>query len=222
MRLLEPGAAMLAPSGSALPMRRGLWRAREPHRGEGRVLIVNGHPDPRPERFCAALCEACLGGARSAGRQADMISPGALPSGDGQGSAHASRDLARALDLVRGADHLTVIFPLWLDKPPLLLSKFFRQVAEAGTHDRGGGFIRRSVHFVVTMAMPAFAHRSISRATRSTSPSQDLISLLGVETDELSFIGSVDTISNAQRKEWLDRLHLLGLQGARSPRFRGH
>ncbi len=21
-----------------------------------RILVVNGHPDPRPERFCAALC----------------------------------------------------------------------------------------------------------------------------------------------------------------------
>jgi putative NADPH-quinone reductase len=74
--------------------------------------------------------------------------------------------------------------------------------------------VRRSAHFVVTMAMPAFAHRSISRATRGACPPQDLISLRGMETDELSFIGSVDTISNAQREEWLGRLHLLGLQGA--------
>jgi putative NADPH-quinone reductase len=151
-----------------------------------------------------------------------MISLGALPAGDGQGAAHASWELARALDLVRRSNHLTVIFPLWLDKPPLLLSKFFRQAAEAGTHDRSAGFIRRSVHFVVTMAMPAFALRSISRATRGATPSQDLISLRGVETDELSFIGSVDTISNALRTEWLDRLHLLGVRGARPPHFRGH
>jgi putative NADPH-quinone reductase len=202
-------------------MQRGFWREREPHRGEGRVLIVNGHPDPRPERFCAALCEACLGGARSAARQADMVSLGALPAGDGQGFADTSWELARALDLVRRSNHLTVIFPLWLDKPPLLLSKFFQQAAEAGARDRGAGFIRRSAHFVVTMAMPAFAHRSISRATRGASPAQDLISLRGVETDELSFVGSVDTISRAQREEWLDRLHLLGVRGPQAPRCRG-
>ena len=74
------------------------------------------------------------------------------------------------------------------------------------------GFARRCAHFVVTMAMPAFAHRSISRAARGAS--RDLISLRGVEADEPSFIGSVDTISNAQREEWLDRLRLLGVRGA--------
>jgi putative NADPH-quinone reductase len=196
MRLLEP-----------FPAPGGFWRAREPHRGEGRMLIVNGHPDPRPERFCAALCKACRGGARSAGRQADMISLGSLPAGGGQDLGHASWELAQALDLVRGSSHLTVVFPLWLDKPPPLLSTFFQQAAACAARDRGAGFVRRSAHFVVTMAMPAFAHRSISRA-------RDLISLRGVETDGLSFIGSVDTISNAQREEWLERLHLLGAQGA--------
>ena len=202
MRLLEP---FPAPGGCALPMRRGFWRAKEPHRGEGRMLIVNGHPDPRPERFCAALCKACHGGARSAGRQADMISLGSLPAGDGQDFAHASWELA--LELVRRASHLTVVFPLWLDKPPPLLSTFFQQAAAGAARDRSAGLVRRSAHFVVTMAMPAFAHRSIFRA-------QDLMPLRGVETDGLSFIGSVDTISNAQREEWLERLHLLGTQGA--------
>lgn len=199
MRLLEP-----APPPTALRMRRGFWRLREPHRGDGRVLIVNGHPDPRPERFCAALCEACLDGARSAGRQAQMISVGALPAGDGQG----------ALDLLRGSSHLTVVFPLWLDRPPSLLSKFFRQAAETGLQDRSAGFVRRSAHFVVTMAMPAFAYRSLSRAAQGAGPWRDAISLCGVETDALSFIGSVDTISDAQRGEWLDRLHRLGTRGA--------
>jgi len=31
-------------------------------------LLVNGHPDPSPERFCSALCDAYEDGARKAGR----------------------------------------------------------------------------------------------------------------------------------------------------------
>jgi putative NADPH-quinone reductase len=124
---------------------------------------------------------------------------------------HVPRDLAQALELVRRSNRLTVIFPLWLDKPPPLLSKFFQQAAEAGANDRSAGFALRTAHFIVTMALPAFARRSISRGACA---SRDSISLRGVETHELRFIGSVDTISNAQREEWLDRLHLLGAQGA--------
>ena len=31
------------------------------------ILVVNGHPDPAPERFCAALCDAYEEGAVEAG-----------------------------------------------------------------------------------------------------------------------------------------------------------
>ncbi len=136
---LSPGRRSLGRAGPALPTRRGLRRAGEPHRGEGRILIVNGHPDPRPERFCAALCKACHRGAHSAGRQADMISLGALPAGDGQDFGHASRELAQALDLVRRSNRLTVIFPLWLDKPPVASE----QILPAGGRGRRARSQRR-------------------------------------------------------------------------------
>ncbi|HYQ99048.1 MAG TPA: hypothetical protein VET86_03330 [Casimicrobiaceae bacterium] len=32
-----------------------------------RILILPGHPDPRPERLCRALAEACHAGATDAG-----------------------------------------------------------------------------------------------------------------------------------------------------------
>ncbi|HWA60997.1 MAG TPA: hypothetical protein VG939_06460 [Caulobacteraceae bacterium] len=34
-----------------------------------RILIVNGHPDPAPERLCAALASAYGEAARAAGRE---------------------------------------------------------------------------------------------------------------------------------------------------------
>jgi len=208
-------AAQPAPRRFESPARLKFRRTAGPRGEDGRVLIINGHPDPRPERFCAALCGACLDGVRAQGRQADTIALGALPAGNAFDGEQGSAQWARAFDLVRRSSHLTVVFPLWLDKPPPLLVNFFEQAAEKDARDRRTGVARRSAHLVVTMAMPAFAHRSILRTRLSASSPESLISLPGVEADELSLVGSVDAISQIQRQEWLDRIGRVAVHGTR-------
>ena len=42
------------------------------------ILVVNGHPDPRPERFCAALCDAYSAGAQAQGCATRRLDVGSL------------------------------------------------------------------------------------------------------------------------------------------------
>src|SRR5579862_10018816 len=90
-------------------------RPLERRRADPRILVVNGHPDPRPERFCAALCDAYLQGARAAGRSVDAIALGLLPIDDEPGLESPER--LDALRMLRACDALVAIYPLWLDKP---------------------------------------------------------------------------------------------------------
>jgi putative NADPH-quinone reductase len=181
------------------PSRRMIVR----HRDQERLLIVNGHPDPRPERFCAALCQACLTGALAGGRGADIVALGAIFPLNGDES---SEGLARALALLCQPARLTVVFPLWLDRPPEIVTRFFEHVQEkGGTHLK-----KRRAHIVVTMSLPAFAHRSMLRELGSARHIQNAMSPPGLETDALNFVGSVETISRAQREEWLYRMRRLG------------
>jgi putative NADPH-quinone reductase len=175
--------------------------ARE--RGRQRLLIVNGHPDPRPERFCAALGHACLAGAQAGGRGADIIALGSAFPANGE---DGSEELTRALQLCRQPNRLIVIFPLWLDKPPEIVTRFFEHAAR----ERGREIMNRRAHILVTMSLPAFAHRSMVRRHEGSRPMQEALSLPGLEIDALNFVGSVDTISRAQREEWLYRLRRLG------------
>jgi putative NADPH-quinone reductase len=192
MSLLEIGfgeTGRLAASSRHAVMRR---------RNHERLLVVNGHPDPRPERFCAALCKACLTGATEAGREADIIALGAVFPANGSGK---EGELAHALELLRQPARLTVIFPLWLDKPPEIVTRFFEQV------ERDTQMNSRHAHIVATMSLPAFAHRSMFRESESVRHN---MSLPGLDIDALNFVGSIDTISQAQREEWLCRLRRLG------------
>lgn len=183
----------------ALPSRRAIAK----HRAQDRLLIINGHPDPRPERFCAALSLACLAGAEAAGRDADIIALGAVFPANGQGD---SDELTKALNLWHQPARLMVIFPLWLDKQPQIVTRFFDHMAR----ETVTGLANRRAHILVTMSLPAFAHRSMLRKHEGACHIHQSMSLPGLEVDALNFVGSVDTISRAQREDWLYRLRRLG------------
>ena len=179
-----------------------LTRLATPHDGtaDREILIVNGHPDPRPERFCAALCEAYAAGAHEGGWQTRRLNVGEV-------IPHAAA-LAEAAEAIRRAGELAIVFPLWLDRPPEALCRLFDLVAQQDKADSvRPGRRRRRARLFVTMEMPAFVHRSICRAE---APVTRALSLTDMIAGEPVFIGSVDTISTTQRAQWLRELHDAG------------
>ena len=43
-----------------------------------RIVVIQGHPDPSPERFCRALGEAYAAGAREGGHNVEIVDVAAL------------------------------------------------------------------------------------------------------------------------------------------------
>jgi putative NADPH-quinone reductase len=170
----------------------------------GNILIVNGHPDPRPERFCAALCDAYQSGARSGGRNASRLDVGALAFG--ADSFLCAEELDSALRKIRSASQLMIVFPLWLDQPPAILRSLFGHLA-------GDGVTAHEVRTIITMEMPAFAHRALALDGGDTSGLAQRLSLPGITCQERVFIGGIDTISSAQRAAWLGKMREQGKKG---------
>ncbi len=177
------------------------------------VLVINGHPDPRPERFCAALCDAYVGGSRASHRTVRQLSAGQLlefqptqSRHDGDGLADGSEDI---LNLFAWARHLTIIFPLWLDRAPLQLQRLLRAAACRRRVPLARGSVAdgmtQTVRIVITMEMPAFIHRSRIAARGFALPE--------IWVREPIFIGSVSLISDARRERWLEYMHALGATG---------
>jgi putative NADPH-quinone reductase len=183
-------------------------RAADPCR---RILVVNGHPDPGPARFCAALCAAYVAGAELRGWQTRALSTGGLvPDGPAASAKLGPQsDAARALQSIGWADSFVVVFPLWLDRPPAALTRLF-EMAKA---ESAPSSIRRDrpARLIVTMEMPAFAHRSLCR--RDASDLERALSLAGTAAREPTFIGSVGSLGAEQRGEWLREMRASGAQG---------
>ena len=170
-----------------------------------RVLVINGHPDPRPERYCAALCSEYASGGSDSGLQTEILTLGNIPSLATDYFPHNSppHDLLRAFDLIAWATQLAVVFPLWLDNPPLPVQQLFaRRASLAAT--RMQQHVALKACLIVTMGMPAFTYRS------PTCPSVRQLSLAGIETTASTFIGCVDSLTPAQRKFWLAAARQMG------------
>ena len=168
------------------------------------ILVVNGHPDPRPERFCAALCDAYAAGANARGCATRRLDVGALclPTLADNADQEPWASIEQAFRLVRAADRLAIVYPLWADGPPVELRQMFDYVSRLSAHlsPNAQCIAAKAARIVVTTGLPAFLYRGKLKDD----------ALCGVSAGEPTFIGSVDAISCAQRMRWLEQMHSYG------------
>ena len=189
------------------------------------ILILNGHPDPRPERFSAALAKAYAEGAASKGHETRSISVGALDfplirSAAEFMSPPAQPDIVAAQEAVTWAKHVVIVHPLWLGSAPALLKGFFEQVFRYGfaLPLGGSGFPRgllagRTARIIVTMGMPAFIYRIMFGAHGVRALERSVLAVSGIKPVRHTLIGGVEG-SFAKREKWLARVKALGAAGA--------
>lgn len=189
-----------------------------------RVLLLQGHPDTDAPHLCHALAAAYAEGARAGGHEVRTLDvarldfpllrsqqaweKGALPPGLQQAQA----DIA-------WAQHLVLIFPLWLGDMPALLKGFLEQVARPGFAFAADGernaFTKkglggRSARVVVTMGMPALVYRWYFRAHSLKSLERNILGFVGIAPVRATLVGSVAQLAAADVAKWLVRLRRLG------------
>lgn len=171
-----------------------------------KLVVVNGHPDPRPNRFCAALCGAYEKGAAVAGWQISRVDIGKLPLSSlealRQGQCEDTAAQAMLAEL-EGAQRLAVVYPLWFDRPPEGVQAFFSYIDQAQWSPAG-----RKAHIIITMDMPGFAYRTQLRPGAAQKPL--MLDVPGLIPDEPVLIGCVSSITQEQRRHWLATMRDLG------------
>lgn len=102
-----------------------------------RILIIDGHPDPHANRLSHGLAAAYAHGAREAGRTAYVIKVSALEFSYMHTASQFSMPspfggIKEAQTRLAEADHVVLIYPLWLGTMPALLRVFLEQLASGG------------------------------------------------------------------------------------------
>lgn len=189
-----------------------------------RITLIDGHPDGGSRRFVHALADAYAEGAYESGHEvrririAELEFPLLRSVDDWLGAARCKVIKAAQGD-IHWADHVVILYPLWLGDVPALLKGFLEQVARPGfaisKADRGfpAKLLKgRSARVVVTMGMPGLFYRIIFRAHSLKSLERNILRFVGFAPVRHSIIGDVER-SDAYRRKWLRRMNRLGREG---------
>ena len=180
--------------------------------GKKHITIVVGHA--RKGTFCEAWGEAYQRGAREAGHEArlyvlsKMLFDPVLYEGFSKVQP-LEPDLKAAHDAILMADHLVIVFPLWLGDMPAILKGFLERVLQPEMVEpaRTGKFVKllkgKSARIVVTMGMPGVIYRWYFGAHAVKLLKRNILRFLGVGAISTSILGGVEAVGEARRKAWL-------------------
>ncbi|MCG6121427.1 MAG: NAD(P)H-dependent oxidoreductase [Microvirga sp.] len=181
-----------------------------------RIAIIQGHPDPAGGHFCHALVQAYAEGAQAAGHHAAVVDPAAmtLPYIRNQREWREPSKKPAVLGaqaIVGAADHLVIVYPLWLGDMPAVLKSFLEHLSCGGfvmAMDDGGSWRRnlkgKSARIVVTMGMPALAYRLFFFSHSLKSLERNILKFSGVSPVRTTLMGAIEGDSRAgARARWL-------------------
>lgn len=188
------------------------------------IVILQGHPHSDPAHLCHALARAYAEGARAAGHAVREFDIGAMEfpflRDPKDFLTPAPPAIKEAQDAVLGADHLLIVYPLWLGTMPALVKGFFEHFARAefaiAQSDKGWPrkmLKGRSARVVVTMGMPATAYRLFFGAHGVKGFESGILGMSGIEPVRETLIGGVGGEDEKTRQGWLDDLREHGRRG---------
>ncbi len=188
-----------------------------------KIFIIQGHPDNMSPHLCHGLAAAYGDGAKSAGHLvrvvdvADLDFP-LLKSQQDFKEGEAPHSICEIQQDILWADHLVIIFPLWLGSMPALLKGFLEQVLRPGfaMRYRDSGFPEkclkgRSARIIVTMGMPAFAYRWFYCAHGLKNLKRNILYFVGIKPVRTTLLGMVEEAGEKRRHAWLDGARKLGV-----------
>lgn len=189
-----------------------------------RIVLIQGHPDPLTHHLGHALADAYAEGAQAGGHEVRRIEVARLDfpllrTQQDWANAKLPATLQSAQDDIGWAQHLVLLFPLWLGDMPALLKGFLEQVARPGFAFKNGddgnpferkGLAGRSARVIVTMGMPALVYRWYFRAHSVRSLERNVLGFVGIAPVHETLIGGVDQLGAAGGHKWLDKMRALG------------
>lgn len=191
-----------------------------------KIMIIDGHPDPHQGPFCHDLVNSYALAAADAGHTVRRVTLATinvpfLRSEREWQQVGPPADLSEAQDGIRWADHLVLVYPLWLGSMPAMLQAFLEQVLRPGfavppgdrNFDRG--LLRsKTARIVVTMDMPSMLFGLAMLAEGPVIPRRHVLRVAGLHPVVATLIGDVGGMEEARRRRWLERMGQLGWRGA--------
>ena len=189
-----------------------------------RIVIIDGHPDPDPIRFCHVISRTYEEVAFAEGHivrrfeLANIDLPILRTRVDWE-TGEPPAPVRECQEAITEAQHLVLVYPLWLGDVPALLKAFLEQLFRPGFAIQQGaqtlspGLLKgKSARIILTMGMPAFVYRFFFFAHTLSSLRRNILRFVGFGPKRESIIGSVEASAD-ERAKWLERIRAYARAG---------
>ncbi len=190
------------------------------------ILIIQGHPDADDSHYCHGLAQAYREGAEEAGFSVEMLEVARLDfpvlrNEDEWQQSEVASDIISAQEKLQQADHLVILFPLWMGTMPALFKAFLEQVLRPGfafeneaRNSLGGKLLKgKSARVIITMGMPGFFYRWYFGAHGYRNLKRNILKFCGIRPIRHCFVGLAGAEKPGSRRKWLERVQALGRRG---------
>ncbi len=186
-----------------------------------RILIILGHPDKTS--FCASLARAYKQGALNADTEVKEIfitdlkfNPNLFKGNEGE--RDIEEDILNAQELIKWAEHIVFVYPVWWGTYPALLKGFIDRVFltdfwfKCGENSLWGDKLLagKSAHLIVTMDSPSDYSGLVYGSPGHKAMKKMTLEFCGIKPVRISSIGSVQEACEAQRQKWLGKIERYG------------
>lgn len=188
-----------------------------------RILIVQGHPDAAQTHLCHAIADAYRQSAEAAGHSVETITIATcdmpfLRTKEAWESGELPPVAADGQRAVAQAEHLVLIYPLWLGDVPALVKAWLEQVFRQGfafTMNKTGwtpALRGKSARVFVTMGMPGFAYRWFFMAHSLRSLERNILKFCGFGPVRSCVFGNAEDPTGRAQEAFLTTARNLGAQ----------
>jgi putative NADPH-quinone reductase len=176
------------------------------------ILVIDAHPDAARERLVHGLADEYARAAEAGGhlvqvvRLCDLDFPWLRSAAEF--AVRPKGVIGSQQEHIRWADHLVIIYPLWLGSMPALLKAYLEQVMRPGfafAYGTGKGLpskllVGKSARIVVTMGMPSLFYQLYYRSHSVRSLARNILGFVGIKPVRVSLIGNVEGSASARNR----------------------
>ena len=185
------------------------------------ILVINGHPDAESYNF--ALSRAYVKGVENSDAKVEVINIRDLDFNPNLQYGYRKRtelesDLLKAQELIKGADHLVWIYPVWWGSVPAIMKGFIDRIMLPGFafQKREGSvwwdkyLTGKSARIICTLDQPPWYYRWVYSHPSHNAMKKLTMHFVGVKKVKVTTIGPIRLSKESFREKWLQKVEKLG------------
>lgn len=187
-----------------------------------KILIIDGHPDE--ESYCRALSRAYGDGAKSSSAEVKTIVVADLDFNPNLQFGYRKRtelepDLLKAQELLKWAEHIVWVYPVWWGSVPAIMKGFLDRVLLPGYafSKIEGSMVKwdkhlsgRSARLICTMDQPTWYYRWVYGRPSTRAMKNLTMNFIGIKKVKTTLIGPIRLSTDQFRSKWLEKVRRLG------------